>query len=121
MAKKTDKNPAPNADTMMPDSAPMDMGAGEPMPPMPTGAEMPESGGKVMMQIPKETFMGLHQIVVQLATALDELALGIAGQDAAEAAVSQAEAAPAEAAPMSPPDEAFLAEMAMQGSQRGMA
>jgi hypothetical protein len=119
MAKKTDKNPASNADAMMPDNAPVDMGAGEPMPPMPMGAEMPDSGGKVMMQIPKETFMGVHQIVVQLATALDELAAGIASQDAAETVAAEAEMAP-EGAPMAPADEAFLEEMAMQGSQRGV-
>jgi hypothetical protein len=49
-----------------------DMG-GE-MPPMPPEAMMapepeaaPQSGGQVMLQIPKDVFMGIHQLVVQLA------------------------------------------------------
>lgn len=122
MAKKTDKNPAPQADAMMPEGAPMDMGAGAPMPPMPPEAPMSDAGGgKVMVQVPKETFMAVHQIVVQLATALDELAVGVQAQDSAEMAAAGAEMAP-EGAPMppAPADEAFLADLAMEGSQRGM-
>ena len=123
MAKKTDKNAAPKADAMMPEGMPMDMGAEAPMPEAPMEAPtVTPGGGKVMVQVPKETFMAVHQIVVQLATALDELALGVQSQDEAEMAAAAAEMAPEGAmAPTAPADEAFLADMAMEGSQRGMA
>ena len=43
----------------------------ESMPPMPAG------GGEVMMSIPKTTFDQLHGIVVQLAEAIDALAVNV--------------------------------------------
>jgi len=63
--------------------------AGPSMPPeMPPGMgmppEMPPGGGagEVMMSIPKSAFDQLHQIVMQLATGLDELSNGINQQAA---------------------------------------
>ena len=44
------------------------------MPPMPSG------GGEVMMSIPKSTFDQLHGIVVQLAEAIDALAVQVEQQ-----------------------------------------
>lgn len=44
------------------------------MPPAPSG------GGEVMMSIPKSTFDQLHGIVVQLAEAIDELAVQVEQQ-----------------------------------------
>lgn len=109
-----------------------DMG-GE-MPPMPPEAMMapepeaaPQSGGQVMLQVPKDVFMGIHQLVVQLAQGMDAVALGIEEQSAAEAGAMIPEMPPmppeggAEAPmpPMSPEDEAFLAGMAEEAMVRG--
>lgn len=52
----------------------------EVMPEMPA-APMPE-GGEVMMSIPKSTFDQLHGIVVQLAEAIDALAVQVEQQAA---------------------------------------
>lgn len=103
-----------------------DMG-GE-MPPMPPEAMMapepeaaPQSGGQVMLQIPKDVFMGIHQLVVQLAQGMDAVALGIEEQSAAEAGAMMPPEGGAEAPmpPMSPEDEAFLAGMAEEAMVRG--
>lgn len=118
MAKPKSQSPAagmPPAPDMQP--------APEGMPPI---KETTGEGGKVMVEVPKETFMGLHQIIVQLAMAMDEMAVGIQATDAAETAPEVAPEAPmaptvpggAGAPPMG--DEAFLADLAAQGSQRGM-
>ena len=103
--------------------------AGE-MPAMPPEAMMPpapDGGGQVMMQVPKDVFMGIHQLVVQLAQGMDAVALGIEEQSAAEAGAMMPEMPPmppegGEAAPMppmSPEDEAFLAGMAEEGMVKG--
>jgi hypothetical protein len=51
----------------------------ESMPPMPAA---PAGGGEVMMSIPKTTFDQLHGIVVQLAEAIDALAVNVEQQAA---------------------------------------
>lgn len=57
----------------------------ESMPAMPA-APMPQGGGggEVMMNIPKSTFDQLHGIVVQLAEAIDALAMQVEQQAGAE-------------------------------------
>lgn len=104
-----------------------DMAAGmPPMPPMPPEAMMPPApgagGGQVMVQVPKDIFMGIHQLVVQLAQGMDAVALGIEEQSAAEAGAEMPPVMPegGEMPPMSPEDEAFLADMAQQGTAKGM-
>jgi hypothetical protein len=103
--------------------------AGE-MPPMPPDAMMapaPDGGGQVMVQVPKDVFMGIHQLVVQLAQGMDAVALGIEEQSAAESGAMMPEMPPmppdggAEAPmpPMSPEDEAFLTGMAEEAMVRG--
>jgi hypothetical protein len=69
------KNPnMPMPEQAMPESMPA-------MPPAP----MPEGGGgEVMMNIPKSTFDQLHGIVVQLAEAIDALAMQVEQQAGAE-------------------------------------
>ena len=90
------------SDTSMPPSDPNDMPAGG----MPSGGDMggapmgaPQDGGdgSVMMQMPKPAFDAIHQLVVQLASALDAAAGQVNDQKA------QAEGgAPAGAPPMPP-------------------
>jgi hypothetical protein len=95
------------------------------MPPMPPEAMMPPApdagGGQVMVQVPKDIFMGIHQLVVQLAQGMDAVALGIEQQSAAESGAMMPPMPPAggEMPPMSPEDEAFLAGMAEEGTVRG--
>jgi hypothetical protein len=55
----------------------------ESMPAMPA-APMPQGEGEVMMNIPKSTFDQLHGIVVQLAEAIDALAMQVEQQAGAE-------------------------------------
>ncbi len=85
------------------------------MPPeaMMTDAAMPAEG-EVMMSIPKSTFDQLHGIVVQLAEAIDALAVDIEGQAAASG-----EGAMMPPAPASPTEDADLAAFAQELS-RGM-
>lgn len=96
------------------------------MPPMPPEAMMPPApssgGGQVMVQVPKDVFMGIHQLVVQLAQGMDAVALGIEEQAAAESGAAMPPMMPegGEMPPMSPEDEAFLADMAQQGTVKGM-
>ena len=102
------------------------------MPPMPPEAMMapetmtpaPNEGGQVMLQVPKDVFMGIHQLVVQLAQGMDAVALGIEEQSAAEAGAMMPPMAPEGAGaapmpPMAPEDEAFLAGMAEEAMVRG--
>jgi hypothetical protein len=90
-----------------------------PMPPeaMMTDAAMPPAmpaEGEVMMSIPKSTFDQLHGIVVQLAEAIDALAVDIERQAAASG-----EGAMMPPAPASPTEDADLAAFAQELS-RGM-
>lgn len=62
----------------MPSGAMTDAAA---MPPgMPAMPAMPAEGGEVMMSLPKSTFDQLHGIVVQLAEAIDALAMSVEQQ-----------------------------------------
>lgn len=87
--------------------------------PMPTEAmteaPMPPTapeGGEVMMSIPKSTFDQLHGIVVQLAEAIDALAVQVEQQAGAEG-----EAMPAPAAAPSQAEDADLAAFAQELSR----
>jgi hypothetical protein len=78
-----------------------------------------------MVQMPKEAFMAIHQLVVQLAQGLDALAASVDQQAVAEGEMAGAEMGAG--APVPPPagagipaDEAELAAFAEQLSQRGM-
>lgn len=77
--------------------------------PMPPAA--PE-GGEVMMSIPKSTFDQLHGIVVQLAEAIDALAVQVEQQS-----VGTGEAMPAEAMPAAEAEDADLAAFAQELSR----
>jgi len=92
-----------------------------PPPPMPPEGAAPSGEGTVMMQMPREAFMAIHQLVVQLAQGLDALAASVDQQAAGEQDMSAAmmdEAAAAGAG--APPDEAELAAFAEELSQRGI-
>ncbi len=83
-----------------------------------TDAAMPPAmpaEGEVMMSIPKSTFDQLHGIVVQLAEAIDALAVNVEQQ--AAAAGEGGEMMPP--APASPTEDADLAAFAQELS-RGM-
>lgn len=89
-----------------------------PMPTMPEGAPMPAApadAGTVMVSVPKNAFMEIHNIVIQLATALDALALEV------EAASGGAGPMPPEmaAAPAGAPSDADLEAFAAELNQRG--
>ena len=85
--------------------------------PMPEEA-MPETAsampveGEVMMSIPKATFDQLHGIVVQLAEAIDALAVNVEQQ----AGATGGEAMPAAEAPMEDADLAAFAEELSRGN-----
>ena len=84
---------------------------------MPEGISAPTDSGSVMMQMPKEAFDSIHQIVMQLASALDQAA----GKINSEAAGAPAMTAPeGSAAPASPSaDDQDLANFAQELSNRG--
>lgn len=93
-----------------------------PMPPMAPDAAMPSApadAGTVMVTIPKGAFMEIHNIVIQLAQALDALALEV------EAASGGANPMAPEAAggmppmPAGAPSDADLEAFAAELSQRG--
>jgi hypothetical protein len=113
----TDTSMPPTGESLpkpAPMSEPTDM-----VPPTDTGA--PTDGGSVMMQLPKEAFDAIHQLVIQLAGALDQAA----GKVNAEAMASQEVPAPEEAGTEMPPadmasaDEQDLANFAQELSNRG--
>ena len=94
-----------------------DMASMPPMPPMAPEAAMPpapaEEGG-LMISVPKTAFMDIHKIVIQLATALDALALqveGASGEGASPMAPDMAAGAPSDA-----DLEAFAAELSQRGA-----
>jgi hypothetical protein len=91
---------------------------------MPEEAPMPAApadAGTVMVNIPKNAFMEMHNIVIQLATALDALALevdaasGGAGPMAPEMAGKMPPPMPEEA-PSDADLEAFAAELSQRGA-----
>ncbi len=109
MADKTMPPVSENLDAPAMD-APMAMPEDMAPPAAPEG-----DGGSVMVTIPEPAFKAMHQIVMQLASGLDELAKGVAQQAAGQAApVAEAEVV-AEGAPS---DEEFLSSMAEEGSAR---
>lgn len=94
----------PNTPAMAP-MPPMDNTA--PMPPMPAA---PSDEGSVMVQVPKSVFMDIHSMIVQLAQAVDALAVEVE-------ATSGGAGAPAPAAAPSDADlEAFAAELTQRGA-----
>lgn len=103
--------------TMPPVSENLDAPATEaPMAPEAAAAPAPQDEGSVMVTIPKAAFDSMHQIIVQLASGLDELAKGVNQEAAAQApAAPEAAAAPAAGAAS---DEEFLNSMAEEGSVR---
>jgi hypothetical protein len=83
---------------------------------------MPTDGGSVMMQMPKEAFDTIHQLVIQLAGALDQAAQKVNNQAQDMSSAPQVSAAtPAPemggAAPSS--DEQDLAMFAQELNNRG--
>lgn len=97
----------PNTPAMAP-MPPMDNKA--PMPPMPT---TPSDEGSVMVQLPKSVFMDVHSMIVQLAQAMDALAIEVEATTGGEGA--QAPTAPA-GAPSDADLEAFAAELNQRGA-----
>jgi len=95
-----------------------------PMPPMdPTAAmpPMPSDDGNVMVQVPKSVFMEIHGIVVQLAQAMDALAVEVEGSSGKPSGSPQGApmGAPPMGAPEGAPNDADLEAFAAQLSQRG--
>jgi hypothetical protein len=95
-------------------SEPTDM-----MPPTDIGA--PTDGGSVMVQLPKEAFDAIHQLVIQLAGALDQAAGKVNQEAAASEGVPAQEEMGAEMPPtdMASADEQDLANFAQELSNRG--
>jgi hypothetical protein len=107
--------PPVSEDTGAPSSAP-----DRALMPQDGAAQQPQDGGSVMITIPKNAFDSIHQIIVQLASGIDELAKGV-NQQASQATPAPA-GQPAPEAPAagggSPADEEFLNQMAEEGSAR---
>ena len=81
----------------------------------------PQDGGSVMMQIPKEAFDAIHQLVIQLAGALDQAAQTVNGQAAQSAGAPSGMPTGAEqppASPSAPEDDEDLANFAQELSNR---
>ena len=131
--KQQQKNPTPNtmaSDTSMPPSEaptpkpgaysdPNDMGMMAPQ----GGA--PADGGSVMMQMPKEAFDAIHQLVMQLAQALEGAAQKVNSQaqgGGVPAPEMTGAEQPPEAGAVNPDqsaDEADLAKFAQELNNRG--
>ncbi len=93
-----------------------------PMPPMPEEAPMPAApadAGTVMVSIPKNAFMEMHNIVIQLATALDALALEVDAASGGTGPTTPEMAAGEPAAPAGAPSDADLEAFAAELNQRG--
>ena len=93
-----------------------------PMPPMPEGAPMPAApadAGTVMVSVPKDAFMEIHNIVVQLATALDALALEVEAASGGSGAMAPEMAAGTPPMPAGTPSDADLEAFAAELNQRG--
>jgi hypothetical protein len=87
------------------------------MPAMPEAPPADEGG--LMISVPKTAFMDIHNIVVQLATALDALALQVEGASGGEGAMAPEMAAGMPPAPAGAPSDADLEAFAAELSQRG--
>ena len=87
---------------------------------VPEGISAPTDSGSVMMQMPKEAFDSIHQIVMQLADALDQAA-GKVNSEAAQSEAPSPEGMAPEAAPAGPAsaDERDLANFAQELNNRG--
>jgi len=108
-----DKTMPPVSDNL--DAPSMDAPMGAPADMAPPAA--PQDGGSVMVTIPKVAFDSMHQIIMQLASGLDELAKGV-NQQAAGSAPAPASEAPMAPEASAPADEDFLNSMAQEGSAR---
>jgi hypothetical protein len=108
----SDKTMPPVSDNL--DAPAMDAPMGAPDDMAPPSA--PQDGGSVMISIPKAVFDSMHQIVMQLASGLDQLAKDVNQQAAGPKAPEAAPQAPA--APEGGNDEDFLNSMAEEGSAR---
>lgn len=97
------------------DAPAMDAPMGAPADMAPPSA--PQDSGSVMITIPKVAFDSMHQIIIQLASGLDELAKGV-NQQAAEASAPAQEGSPAPSELPAGSDEDFLNSMAQEGSAR---
>jgi hypothetical protein len=93
-----------------------------PMPPMPEGAPMPAApadAGSVMVTIPKGAFMEIHNIVIQLAQALDALALEVEAASGGAGPMAPEMAGEMPPMPAGAPSDADLEAFAAELSQRG--
>ena len=100
-----------------PKSAPMPPMAPEAaMPPMPSA---PADAGSVMVTIPKGAFMEIHNIVIQLAQALDALALEVEAASGGAGPMSAEMAGEMPPMPEGTPSDADLEAFAAELSQRG--
>ena len=116
MADKTmpPSDPMPSADEGMGQAPQQDMA-----PPAPQGGD----GGSVMISVPKDAFDAIHQLIVQLASGVDNLAQSV-GQQAAgaeEAPMPPQGEMPPQApagAPQAGPDDEFLNSIAQEGNAR---
>ena len=108
----------------MPSDTSMPPSEGPTPTPSPAGApgdmQQPQDGGSVMMQLPKEAFDAIHQLVMQLAGALDQAAQTVNGQAQQQGGVPAPMPAGAEKPPASPTgDDEDLAKFAQELSNRG--
>lgn len=103
--------PPTEAPTPTPETMPGEMAA--PTPEMAT----PENSGRVMVQMPSDTFDNLYTLFGQLSAGLDALKSEIDAQKQGGATAPVAEEAMAAEAAM-PIDEDFLKSIAQEGSMR---
>jgi len=87
---------------------------------MPEGIPAPTGGGSVMMQMPKDAFDSIRDIVMQLASALEQAGSQV-DSEAAQAEMGAAEGMPPEKVPaeMASADEQDLAMFAQELNNRG--
>ena len=102
-----------------PNPTPTPAGPADDMATMPAGGA-PADGGSVMMQMPKEAFDAIHQLVIQLGQALDQAAQKVnseaQGGGVPAPQMSGAEQPPANAQSA---DEQDLANFAQELNNRG--
>ena len=100
-----------------PKSAPMPPMAPEAaIPPMPPA---PADAGSVMVTIPKGAFMDIHNLVIQLAEALDAVALEVDAASGGAGPMAPEMAGGMPPMPEGAPSDADLEAFAAQLSQRG--
>lgn len=86
------------------------------MPPMPSA---PADAGSVMVTIPKGAFMEIHNIVIQLAQALDALALEVEAASGGAGPMAPEAEGGMPPMPAGAPSDADLEAFAAELSQRG--